>query len=149
MTPLFGYGTFRRTAWRNAILGAEYPAQPATLAGYRRVALTTSAAYGYLSLRETVFALSLVEGVLVDLDAVGWEVADAWEEVPTYRRTEVVVNSMSGPVEALTYICSDTADARPVDADVLALISDADVEASIRAFAHRMRVIRRRNEPPD
>jgi len=73
VTRLFGYGTFRKTAWRNAILGAEYPAQPATLRGYRRTATES----GYLSLRETVFDVRLVPGVLIDLDEIGWRIADA------------------------------------------------------------------------
>jgi gamma-glutamylcyclotransferase (GGCT)/AIG2-like uncharacterized protein YtfP len=139
--PLFGYGTFRRTAWRNAILGAEYAAQPATLRGYRRIACAS----GYLSLRETLFDVNLIHGVLIDLDELGWEIADRWEEVPTYRRTDVAVNTMNGTVEAVTYICADddTA-ATPVDDDRLALLTDADVEGSIAAFGPLARAIRRR-----
>jgi gamma-glutamylcyclotransferase (GGCT)/AIG2-like uncharacterized protein YtfP len=137
--PLFGYGTFRRTAWRNAILGADYPAQPATLRGYRRIACAS----GYLSLRETLFDVNLVHGVLVELDELGWKIADRWEEVPTYRRTDVEVSTMNGPVEATAYICSDDTDATPVDDDRLALITDADVEEAIEIFSPRMRAFRR------
>jgi gamma-glutamylcyclotransferase (GGCT)/AIG2-like uncharacterized protein YtfP len=139
VTQLFGYGTFRKTSWRNAILGAEYPAQPATLRGYRRVATGS----GYLSLRETLFDVALIEGVLVDLDEIGWQIADAWEEVPKYQRVEVVVNTMHGALPAITYICMESA-GPPVDGDPPALLTDADVEASIEIFAETMRGIRRR-----
>jgi len=138
---LFGYGTFRKTAWRNAILGAEYPAQPATLRGYRRVATGS----GYLSLRESLFDVALVEGVLIALDPAGWQIADAWEEVPKYTRVEVVVNTMHGPVAALTYICVESA-GPPVDGDAPALLTDAEVEAAIEKFSATMRRIRRRSE---
>ena len=140
MKPLFGYGTFRRTAWRNAILGADYPAQPATLRGYRRIAC----AAGYLSLRETLVDVGLIHGALIALDEIGWLVADGWEEVPKYRRIDVVVNTMDGPVEAAAYVCSDDTGSTPVDDDRLALITDADVEASIATFGPMMRAIRRR-----
>jgi gamma-glutamylcyclotransferase (GGCT)/AIG2-like uncharacterized protein YtfP len=138
--PLFGYGTFRRTAWRNAILGADYPAQPATLRGYRRIACAS----GYLSLRETLFDVGLIAGVLVELDELAWEIADRWEEVPKYSRIDVVVSTMSGPVEATAYVCSDDSGAAPVDDDRLALITDAEVEASIEKFGAVMRAVRRR-----
>ena len=83
MTRLFGYGTFRHPAWRAAILGAEYSAEPATLRGYCRIAAPS----GYLSLRETTFDAASVDGMLIELDAIGWRIADRWEEVPTSRRT--------------------------------------------------------------
>ncbi|MDB5070849.1 MAG: hypothetical protein JWM87_1960 [Candidatus Eremiobacteraeota bacterium] len=139
MKPLFGYGTFRRTAWRNAILGAEYPTQPATLRGYRRIACAS----GYLSLRETLFDVNLIHGVLVELDELGWKIADRWEEVPTYGRVDLTVSTMNGPLEAIAYICSDDTDATPVDDDRLALITDADVERAIETFGARMRALRR------
>jgi gamma-glutamylcyclotransferase (GGCT)/AIG2-like uncharacterized protein YtfP len=139
VTQLFGYGTFRKTAWRNAILGAEYPAQPATLRGYRRIATGS----GYLSLRESLFDIALIEGVLVELDEVGWRIADAWEEVPKYQRVEIVVNTMHGPLAALTYICTESA-GPPVDGDAPALLTDAEVESSIEIFSAQMRLIRQR-----
>jgi gamma-glutamylcyclotransferase (GGCT)/AIG2-like uncharacterized protein YtfP len=137
--PLFGYGTFRRTAWRSATLGAQYPAQPATLRGYRRIACAS----GYLSLRETVFDVGLVHGTLIELDEIGWMIADAWEEVPTYLRIDVTVNTMNGAVEAATYICTDERGATPVDDDRLALLTGSEVETSIEKFAPVMRHIRR------
>lgn len=137
--PLFGYGTFRKAAWRARILGAEYPAQPATLRGYRRIACAS----GYLSLRETLVDIGLIQGVLVELDELGWRIADAWEEVPTYRRADVVVNTMTGPVEAWTYICSDDTDATPVDDDHFATIDESEVEASIAWFDRVVRRLRR------
>ena len=138
MKPLFGYGTFRKTAWRNTILGADYRAQPATLRGYRRIACAS----GYLSLRETLFDVGLVNGTLIELDEIGWEIADRWEEVPKYRRIEVAVNTMNGPAEAITYIAADDGGAEPVNDDRFALISDLAVESSIRDFAHIVRIMR-------
>ncbi len=137
--PLFGYGTFRKAAWRERILGTQYPAQPATLRGFRRIACAS----GYLSLRATLFEVGLIEGVLVELDELGWRIADAWEEVPKYRRADVVVNTMSGPAEAWTYVCSDDTGAAPVDDDRLALIADAEVETSIAWFERIVRELRR------
>ena len=142
MKSLFGYGTFRKTAWRVAILGADYPTQPATLRGYRRIACAS----GYLSLRETLFDVGLIHGVLIALDDVGWRVADAWEEVPKYVATPVTVNSMDGPADALTYLCANDDGGTPVDDDRFALLTDAEVEASIEFFEKQMRAIRRRFE---
>jgi gamma-glutamylcyclotransferase (GGCT)/AIG2-like uncharacterized protein YtfP len=144
VTPLFGYGTFRKTTWRDAILGAVYPAQPATLRGYRRVAIAS----GYLSLRETVADLQLVHGVLIELDAIGWSIADRWEEVPKYRRIDVVVNTMHGKVDAQAYVCARADSAMPVDDDCLTLLADAEVEDAIESFGPKMRRIRRDAEPP-
>jgi len=141
MRPLFGYGTFRKAGWRERILGAQYPAQPATLRGFRRIACAS----GYLSLRETLFEVSLIEGVLVELDELGWAIADRWEEVPKYRRAEIVVNTMGGPVEAWTYVCADDTGAVPVDDDRFALIPDAEVETSIAWFE---RIVREMRTPP-
>ncbi|GAC1573043.1 MAG: hypothetical protein NVS3B7_04050 [Candidatus Elarobacter sp.] len=136
--PLFGYGTFRKTAWRDAILGADYPFAPATLPGWRRIALPS----GYFSLRETVVPLAAVPGVVIALDELGWQIADAWEEVPAYEHVEVAVNTMDGPVLAVTYVCSFEADATPVVGDRFALLSDEAVESSIAAFASTMRALR-------
>ncbi len=144
MTRLFGYGTFRKAGWRDGILGAAYPAQPATLRGYRRIAVAS----GYLSLRETVLDVRLVHGVLIDLDEIGWRIADAWEEVPKYQRIDVVVNTMGGAAEAVAYICSRDDGSTPVDDDRYALISDAAVETSIETFSPRMRRLRRDGAAP-
>ncbi len=141
MKPLFAYGTFRRGAWRAAILGAEYPAEPATLRGWRRVATRN----GYLSLRETVVELGPVSGVLITLDALGWEIADAWEEVPSYLRVDVAVDTMHGPVAAQMYVYADERHTQPVDEDRHTLLSNAQVEASIEAFVPTMRALRERD----
>jgi gamma-glutamylcyclotransferase (GGCT)/AIG2-like uncharacterized protein YtfP len=139
MKPLFGYGTFRKTAWRDAIFGAAYACEPATLTGWHRIAVAS----GYLSLRETVVPLAVVPGALIALDDIGWRIADAWEEVPKYVRVEVEVNTMRGPVAAVTYVSAQDEPTLPVDDDRFALLSDAEVEASIDTFAAKMRSIRR------
>jgi gamma-glutamylcyclotransferase (GGCT)/AIG2-like uncharacterized protein YtfP len=142
--PLFGYGTFRKTAWREAILGAAYRAQPATLRGYRRVAIDS----GYLSLRETVTELQPVHGVLIELDAIGWRIADRWEEVPRYQRVDVAVNTMHGQVNAQAYVFALAYRALPVDDDCFALLTDAEVKHTIELFGPLMRRIRRDAEQP-
>jgi gamma-glutamylcyclotransferase (GGCT)/AIG2-like uncharacterized protein YtfP len=139
LKPLFAYGTFRRTAWREAILGARYPERPATLRGYRRIACAS----GYLSLRETARDDGVVAGVLVDLDELGWRIADRWEEVPKYARTFVVAETANGAIEAVTYLRRNAGAATPFDEDRLAAIADAEVEAAIERFTPLMRALRR------
>ncbi len=153
--PLFAYGTLRDDAWREAILGAHYPARPALLRGYLRVANAS----GYLSLRATGDANDTAAGVLIDLDETGWRVADAWEDAavvypadtpePTapsadpvlYDRIDVVAETPGGPVAAFAYACADDA-GEPAGDDRLALRADGEVEAAIASFAPRMRALR-------
>lgn len=125
MKPLFGYGTFRNAAWRNAILGAEYPCCPAVLEGWCRIALPS----GYLSVDDTDCAAAQVDGVLIDLDDAGWRIADAWEEVPTYMRVAVDVRAGAQYITAQTYVCADRHGALPFGDDGrFALLNDAQVE---------------------
>ncbi|HEY0614565.1 MAG TPA: gamma-glutamylcyclotransferase family protein [Candidatus Elarobacter sp.] len=133
LTPLFGYGTFRNAAWREAIFERDHAARPARLQGYRKVACAS----GYLSLQRSDDPGAQVEGVLIELDEAGWELADAWEEVPKYRRIAVVVETAGGAVEATTYVCADDRGAVPVDDERLALHSEAEVDAAIRRFRRR------------
>jgi gamma-glutamylcyclotransferase (GGCT)/AIG2-like uncharacterized protein YtfP len=144
MMPLFVYGTLRDDGWRRAILGAEYPAVPATLAGWRRIATAS----GYLTIRRTLPRLDVapVEGALIVLDAVGCEVADAWEEA-RYERVDCSVNTMDGVVEAIVYVCAEDDEAMPVDDRRLTLLSDPHVEAAIASFESTMRAIRTRERP--
>jgi gamma-glutamylcyclotransferase (GGCT)/AIG2-like uncharacterized protein YtfP len=131
MRPLFGYGTFRKPAWRDAILGAAYPARAATLHGWRR----TATGSGYLSIAPEPGAAT--DGVLIELDAQGWAMADAWEDVPRYERIDVRVDSAGGAVDAIAYVCveSDAAVTLVADDDArCALLDDAEVEAAIRTF---------------
>ncbi len=157
MKPLFAYGTLRDDAWREMLLGAHYPARPAALRGYLRVANAS----GYLSLRATGNPADTAVGVLIDLDAIGWRIADAWEdaavvypapagtlapapdadEVVLYERVGVVAHTSAGPVEALAYACPDDRGV-PVADGRLALRADAEVEAAIASFAPRMRALR-------
>jgi gamma-glutamylcyclotransferase (GGCT)/AIG2-like uncharacterized protein YtfP len=138
--PLFGYGTFRDPRWRREILGAEYPWEPAALRGWQRV---TFPSYAYLSIRESPY--EIVDGVLVELDEVGWRVADAWEEVPKYVRVPVEARTLSDLVAARTYVFAGSHDDAVAleDDRVLASIPDDDVERSIRAFARTRDAIRR------
>ena len=157
MKPLFAYGTLRDAAWREAILGAAYPARPATLPGYLRVANAS----GYLSLRAVPEAGARAAGVLIELDALGWRIADAWEDAavtysaPTadaaradpvlYHRIDVAADMGGEPVDAAAYVCADDAGA-PVADDRLALRPDAEVAAAIASFGPRMRAMRERGD---
>ena len=66
--------------------------------------------------------------------------------MPTYTLIEVVVNTMRGPVAAMTYVCADERDAIPVDDDRFALLTDAEVESAIALFIPTMRWFRGRSE---
>lgn len=164
MKPLFAYGTLRDDAWRQTLLGAHYPAHPALLRGYLRVANAS----GYLSLRATGNPADTAAGVLIELDAIGWRIADAWEdaavtypdsrasasaspapesqtpdraEVVLYDRIGITVDTPNGPLAATAYVCADDAGA-PVGDDRLALRGAAEVEAAIAAFVPHMRALR-------
>jgi gamma-glutamylcyclotransferase (GGCT)/AIG2-like uncharacterized protein YtfP len=138
--PLFAYGTLRRPRWRNAILGADYPAHEARVRGWRRLALTS----GYLSVARDEEAQ--LDGVLVALDEIGWRIADAWEEVPRYTRIDVVAENGTDRCAAQLYVHADApgADARPFESDAFAALDDAAVEAAIARFAEQMRAMRSR-----
>ena len=152
MKPLFAYGTLRDDAWREMLLGAHYPARPALLRGYLRVANAS----GYLSLRATGNPADTAVGVLIDLDAIGWRIADAWEdaavtysgngettsaEAVLYSRTDVRADTPDGAVEATAYVCPDDAGDSVPD-DRLALRPGREVEAAIAAFVPHMRRFR-------
>jgi hypothetical protein len=134
--PLFAYGTFRRPSWRRRLLGADYPARDATLPGWRRIALAS----GYLSLRRSRGAA--VDGIVVALDALGWRIADAWEEVPRYARVPVEVRAGGETIAAETYVCEDAAAIGDVDPARDALLPDEAVERAIAAFESAMRRLR-------
>jgi hypothetical protein len=138
MTSLFAYGTFCQPAWRRAILGADYPARPARVRGWRRVALAS----GYLSVVRSGDAL--LDGVVVTLDALGWRIADAWEEVPRYARVEAVALTADGPLAAPMYVHASTvgAGAVPFEAAAFAALDEGEVEAAIGRFAAQMRALR-------
>jgi hypothetical protein len=137
VTPLFAYGTFRHPAWRRAILGADYPARPARVHGWRRVALTS----GYLSVVRDETAQ--LEGALVALDAIGWRIADAWEEVPRYARADVVADSAQGSCAAQLYVHTHALGAGVAfEGDACAALDDRAVEDAIGRFAEQMRALR-------
>jgi Gamma-glutamyl cyclotransferase, AIG2-like len=136
---MFGYGTFCDAAWRTAIFGADYPWEAASLVGWRRIAIPDR---GYLSIARS--ELDVVDGVLVQLDEIGWRIANAWEEVPIYRRVPVDVRTTTGPVAAFVYVFDNPIGAQPFDHDgELAVLSRIDVERSIRSFQPTRDALRR------
>jgi gamma-glutamylcyclotransferase (GGCT)/AIG2-like uncharacterized protein YtfP len=141
MKPLFAYGTFRDPAWRKAILGADYPTRPATLSEWMRIAAPS----GYLSVAKSQF--DVVSGIVIDLDDVGWQVADAWEDVPNYRRVAVTVRTIDEPqvaAEVYVFAGDNAPQLHPNDEDRFAMLPRADVERAITAFAPHMKSIRDR-----
>ena len=135
-TPLFAYGTLRNPLWRSTILGADYPARRATLYGWTAVALAS----GYLCAIPR--SQSSLGGALIDLDDLGWRIADAWEEVPRYRRTPVVVETRSGSVAAAIYVVPAITVGAPIDGERFAALDDARVAQAIAAFTPTMQALR-------
>jgi gamma-glutamylcyclotransferase (GGCT)/AIG2-like uncharacterized protein YtfP len=138
VSPLFAYGTFGDPAWRRAILSADYPAQPAQVRGWSRVALGS----GYLSVVPD--ANAVLHGTLIGLDTLGWRIADAWEEVPRYARAEVVAIAEDGEIGALMYVhASEIGEgAAPFAGNAFAALPAPQVEAAIARFAAQMRALR-------
>ena len=139
MRPLFAYGTFRDAQWRRAILGADYPARPAVLSGWARIAAPS----GYLSIARSEF--DVVAGVLVDLDDVGWKITDYWEDVPEYTPTDITVRTENeSDIAAEVYVFRGLK-AGPLfvtDDDRHAMLTRDEVERAIRDFAPHMRALR-------
>jgi gamma-glutamylcyclotransferase (GGCT)/AIG2-like uncharacterized protein YtfP len=120
------------------VFGADYAVEPAMLAGWRRAAAPS----GYLSIVPD--ASACVRGLAIVLDAAGWAIADAWEDVPLYRRAAVEVTTERGLLSAVTYVYAHPGelDATPIAGDVFALIDEVSVEAALTHFAPRMQAIR-------
>jgi hypothetical protein len=143
VTPLFGYGTFCRPDWRRAILGAEYPAVPARVHGWRRTATPS----GYLSLVPAAADAAPVAGALIELDATGWAIADAWEEVPLYARIAVVAHASARTVAATMYVYAEPERTVAVPGEPLTLLDERAVAAAIAAFGPTMEALRAAMRP--
>ena len=126
MSELFAYGTLRDREYQGALFDRTVPARPATLPGWRAVV----ADGGYLTIVPA--AGDEVAGDLLTLDDAALAIADAWEDVPLYRRVGVAVRPADGTaVNAQVYVRpSDSRERAP--AGILARHPREDVLAQIR-----------------
>jgi gamma-glutamylcyclotransferase (GGCT)/AIG2-like uncharacterized protein YtfP len=102
---LFLYGTLLRPEVLTRFAGRRLEVTPATLDGWRRVALSGT---GYPTLRR---ARGRAEGGVIDADAATLRRLDAYEGV-RYRLELVIVRTARGPLPAHAWI-ADAASTRP------------------------------------
>lgn len=131
MIPLFAYGTLRSAAYQQALFDRTYPTRPATLPGWQVVVAES----GYFTVRAD--PAGCAAGDLVELDARGLEIADAWEEVPVYERVHAQAHDAGGrEVECWLYVRPTRSRAVP-PAEATALHDPAAVLAAIAEFRSR------------
>jgi gamma-glutamylcyclotransferase (GGCT)/AIG2-like uncharacterized protein YtfP len=87
---------------------------------------------GYLTIEHTGAADDALAGALFVLDERALQRADAWEDVPIYRRLAVTVTTARGEIEAEAYVC-DAVDENALPGAFAALDDDA-VAMQIAAF---------------
>src|SRR5215211_1203267 len=87
-TSLFVYGTLCDPRIQQVLFGRQISGVSATLSSW---AVYCSDADGFLFIRPN--AEGTVAGVIISLDERELEIADAWEDVPLYRREIVSVMS--------------------------------------------------------
>jgi gamma-glutamylcyclotransferase (GGCT)/AIG2-like uncharacterized protein YtfP len=102
MLPLFAYGTLRDADYQRALFDRTYPMRPATVTGF--IVLSTGGGYLAATPRES----GSISGAIVELDAAGYAIADAWEDLRVYARIEVEANGEDGPQRCLMYVRPDT-----------------------------------------
>jgi len=83
MLPLFAYGTLRDPDYQRELFDRTYHMHRAFVADY----IVTHSPTGYLA--AVPRAGNLIDGAIVEIDAAGLEVADAWEDLDVYDRIEV------------------------------------------------------------
>jgi len=97
--PLFAYGTLRDAEYQRELFGRTYPMREAHIRGFVAIATET----GYLA--AVPRPSGRIDGALVDLDALGYEVADAWEDRAVYDRIEIeAIRADGGPERAFIYV---------------------------------------------
>jgi len=93
---LFVYGTLSDAEMRSNLFAAVVPAAPATLKNYR---LRSHEGFLFAS----PYDGSSIEGLIISLTSEQLRIADAWEDVPVYTRTKVLVTCSHRRIEACTY----------------------------------------------
>jgi gamma-glutamylcyclotransferase (GGCT)/AIG2-like uncharacterized protein YtfP len=128
MPDLFAYATLRDDDVRTRLFGEAVSGEPATLEGWQVV----ETAGAYFNIVPDLGAIT--EGVLLYLSPEQWRLADAFEEVPLYRRHSVTVRCADGQTVESQLYRRDDVPGRPVrDGRLSALPRDA-LLAMVDAF---------------
>lgn len=126
--PLFAYGTLRDPDYQRELFARTYPMKRAVAIGF----IAVVAEGGYLAAMPRDGAR--IEGALVEFDAAGYAIADAWEDLAVYDRIEIEAMYQDGrPQRCFIYVQTD-AQGPPVTDERLADRSRAEVVADIRRF---------------
>jgi gamma-glutamylcyclotransferase (GGCT)/AIG2-like uncharacterized protein YtfP len=88
-----------------------------------------------------------IEGALIELDATGWAIADAWEEVPLYARIAVVAHTPASSVAATMYVYAEAERTVAVTGKPLTTLDERTVAAAIAAFRPAMEALRAATRP--
>ena len=128
MLPLFAYATLRDDEVRTRLFGEAVNAEPAMLEGWQVV----ETADDYFNIVPEPGAVTA--GVLLHLSPEQWRLADAFEEVPLYRRHSITAQRAGGVmVQALLYR-RDDAPGKPVRDGRLSALPRAALLAMVDAF---------------
>ncbi|HEU0096699.1 MAG TPA: gamma-glutamylcyclotransferase family protein [Rhizomicrobium sp.] len=128
MLALFAYATLRDDEVRTRLFGEAVTGEPAALEGWQVV--ETSDAYFNIVPEPG----AVTEGVLLHLSPEQWRLADAFEEVPLYRRNSVTARRADGEtVEAQLYR-RDNAPGKPVRDGRLSALPREALLAMVDAF---------------
>jgi gamma-glutamylcyclotransferase (GGCT)/AIG2-like uncharacterized protein YtfP len=126
--PLFAYGTLRDPDYQRELFGRTYQMHRAWVAGY----IARVSRSGYLAAAPRLGAL--IDGAIVEIDAAGLAVADAWEDLDVYDRIEIDAQRADGRiVRCWIYVIADV-DGPPVVDARLADRTRAEIIADIRRF---------------
>ncbi len=128
MLPLFAYGTLRDPDYQRELFGRTYQMHRARVADY----IVLSTPTGYLAAAPRPG--SAIDGAIVEIDAFGWEIADAWEDRSVYDRIDVQAYRPDGQIIACLMYVQIGGDGEPALGAQLADRTRAEVIADIRRF---------------
>jgi gamma-glutamylcyclotransferase (GGCT)/AIG2-like uncharacterized protein YtfP len=133
MLPLFAYATLCDDEVRTRLFGEAVSATPAALEDWQVV----ETADAYFNIVPELGALT--HGALLHLTPEQWRLADAFEEVPLYRRHPVTLRHADGEtIEAQLYR-RDDAPGNPVRDGRLSVLSRDALLAMVDAFRREWR----------
>ncbi len=128
MLPLFSYGTLRDPEYQRELFARTYPMRRARVRDF----IVVSTGGGYLAAAPHIGGI--IDGALVELDAPGYAIADAWEDRTVYDRVSVEAEVETGRIVPAYIYVQLAARGVPVGDERLADRARADVIADIRAF---------------
>jgi gamma-glutamylcyclotransferase (GGCT)/AIG2-like uncharacterized protein YtfP len=128
--PLFAYGTLRDPEYQREIFARTYAMRPAQVRDF----IVVSTRGGYLAALPQAGAT--IAGALIELDAEGYAIADAWEDRTVYDRVEVEARDVDGRSERcwLYVYARPAAGGSPVTDGRLSDRTRTAVIADIRTF---------------